>query len=254
MKIIKIIPIVIFFSLPMAKGQPSGNFNQSRIKKVMNDAAKWQLKNPKHELYEWTNGAFYTGVFAAWQTTGSKKLYKAMVKMGEQNGWRPGMRLHHADDYAICQTYLDLYRKDRELKMILPTIDSLNKFMSTPYPANGYKSITWWWCDALFMAPPAMIKLSVTSGSDKYINFSDKLWHETYDLLYDQEEHLFARDLRYVRGNEFTQFPAEENGEKIFWSRGNGWVMGGLVKVLQELPEHYPDRAFYLDVYKKMAD
>ena len=27
--------------------------------------AEWQLKNPKHELNDWTNGAFYAGIFAA---------------------------------------------------------------------------------------------------------------------------------------------------------------------------------------------
>src|SRR5690606_9813659 len=45
----------------------------------------------------------------------------------------------------------------------------------------------------------------------------------------------------------------ESNGEKIFWSRGNGWVLAGLVRVLDELPKDYPKRAFYEKNYKEMA-
>ena len=88
-------------------------FRPAHIKKVMNRAAIWQLEHPKHDLFDWTNGAFYAGVMAAWETTGSKQLYQAMLDMGEANGWKPGTRLHHADDYAICQTYIDLYRIEK---------------------------------------------------------------------------------------------------------------------------------------------
>jgi len=45
----------------------------------------------------------------------------------------------------------------------------------------------------------------------------------------------------------------EANGEKIFWSRGNGWVMGGLVRILQELPKNYPAREFYESLFKEMS-
>lgn len=97
-----------------AMAQKTGNeklFKDSYIKKTMKKALDWQLKHPKHELYDWTNGAFYAGVFAAYETTHSKKIYKAMYEMGEANEWKPGPRLHHADDIAICQTYVDMYRE-----------------------------------------------------------------------------------------------------------------------------------------------
>jgi len=81
---------------------------------------------------------------------------------------------------------------------------------------------------------------------------SDQLFHECCNLLYDKEEHLFARDLNYVIKDEATD-RREANGEKIFWSRGNGWVMGGLVRVLEELPAGYPNRDFYVQQLKEMA-
>jgi len=227
-------------------------FSKKYIKKTMNTAATWQLKHPKHPLTDWTNGANYAGMMAAWQTTGSKRIYRAMMAMGELNYWRPGPRLHHADDYAICQTYIDLYRMEKDPQMIQPTIDSINKMMATPYKTKGIQKICWWWCDALFMAPPALVKLGITTGNREYLEFSDRLFRETVDLLWNEEHSLFARDLNYVWGYSDKDLK-EQNGEKVFWSRGNGWVMGGLVRVLSELPKDYPTRGYYLDLYKKMA-
>jgi len=45
----------------------------------------------------------------------------------------------------------------------------------------------------------------------------------------------------------------EKNEEKIFWSRGNGWVFGGLAIMIPDLPADWEGRAFYIDLYQKMA-
>ncbi|WP_020527846.1 glycoside hydrolase family 88/105 protein [Flexithrix dorotheae] len=227
-------------------------FSDKSIKKVMKSVANWQLANPKHESYDWTNGAFYSGVMAAYKTTGSKKLLKAMLKMGEENQWKLGKRLRHADDHAIAQTYIDLANLENDPSYYAPFKDSLDKMMAGKPAVKGIKVIDWWWCDALFMAPPAYVKLSNATGEDKYLDYMDQLYKECYDLLYDKEENLFARDLGYVINEDGTG-KREKNGEKIFWSRGNGWVMGGLVKVIEELPKDHKTRNFYIDLYKEMA-
>lgn len=225
----------------------------SDIKKQMQRVADWQLKHPKHEPYDWTNGAFYAGIMATYEATGKKKYLKAAKKMVEANDWQPGPRLRHADDHAIAQTYLDLYALENEPKYYQGFKDTIDKMMNTPVVANDIQVIDWWWCDALFMAPPALAKLAKATGDRKYLTYMDKLFRETYDLLYNQEEHLFARDLNYVIAEDGSG-RREANGERIFWSRGNGWVMGGLVRVLEELPDNYPNRDFYLQTYREMAD
>ncbi len=246
--------IIFLLSFQSIAGNPDSKcFSKKHIKSVMTKAAEWQLANPKHNLYDWTNGALYAGIEAAYKTTHSKKLLQAMVDMGDTNEWKPGPRLHHADDYAICQTYVDVYRIKKDHKMIQPFIRAMDKFMATPYPVKEpIQLITWWWCDALFMAPPAYVKLGVTLNDEKYLKLNDKLFKECYDLLYDKEEHLFARDNRY-QWNQ-PKILKEANGKKIFWSRGNGWVMGGLVRVMQELPKDYTEFAFYKKVYTEMAE
>lgn len=244
--------LLAFFAATLNAQNTDKFFKPRYIKRTMNKAAYWQLKNPKHELYDWTNGAFYAGVFAAWETTSSKKLWNAMIEMGEANEWKPGPRLQHADDHAICQTYIDVYRIEKDKKMIEPFREAVDEMMGTPYETGEIRPITWWWCDALFMAPPALVKLGVTLDEPQYLEFSDQLFQETYDLLFDQKENLYARDMKYQTNWKEPKY--EANGEKIFWSRGNGWVMGGLVRVLEELPADYDKRSFYEDQFLKMAE
>lgn len=246
-----------------AQNSTDNLFKDKQIKKRLKKAACWQLDHPQVETKttDWTNGAFYSGLFAAYQTTKSKKLYKALYAMGETNKWQMGPTLHHADDHAIPQTYIDMYRLTGEEKMIQPYIQSIEKFMTTPYSddpgmANFIDSmggIVLCWCDALFMMPPALVKLGVTLKEDKYLELNDKLFRQTYDLLYDQEEHLYARDIRYKWGHEGIEPLKEVNGKKVFWGRGNGWVMGGLVNILKELPKDYESRDFYIKNFKELA-
>ncbi len=228
-------------------------FSPTYIKATLLKAAAWQLQHPKHAPTDWTNGAFYAGVFAAYQTTQSPVLLDSLLALGERTHWQPGSRFDHADDIAISQTYIDLYRLKKDRRMIQPTIDSIQKMRMVPGPEQQKHGLTWWWCDALFMGPPTLAKLSATLNDPQYNTLSDSLFRQTYTLLYSQPEHLFARDANYLI-DAAGAGKREANGQKIFWSRGNGWVMGGLVRVLQELPANHPSRPFYLTLYRQMSE
>ena len=97
------------------------------------------------------------------------------------------------------------------------------------------------------MAPPAFARLYTVTGDKKYLDWADKMWWRTSDYLYDKKEGLYYRDSRYF-GKKTTP-----NGAKVFWSRGNGWVIGGLVRVLQHMPSDYPTRAKYIKQFREMA-
>jgi unsaturated rhamnogalacturonyl hydrolase len=169
----KIFPLIVLVLAAFTTFSKTGNdkklFSSGYIKKTMKNVTAWQLQNPKHELTDWTNGAFYAGVSAAWQTTKSRKIYEALMDMGRKSSWKPGKRWYHADDIAICQTYVDVYKVEKNKEMIQPFIDTLAIFMNKPYPTKGIEVIKWWWCDALFMGPPAMVKLGVATGNESYL-------------------------------------------------------------------------------------
>ena len=254
----KLLPVLLIV-LTACSGSKTGEvnyFDGKYIKNVMNKAAEWQIANPKHKQNDWTNGAYYAGMFAAWETTKSQKIYDAMMSMArDSTNWEPYRRWYHADDVVISQTYMNLYRteKNKSQHMLQPTIDTLIKFISNPYPVRGVEVIKWWWCDALFMAPPTLVMFANETGDSRFLEHNDIYFKECYDLLYNKEEQLFARDLNYViKGDSTDRY--EANGKRIFWSRGNGWVLGGLVRVLKELPKDYPNRPFYVTLYKEMCE
>ena len=250
---ILLLPVICLLLNLSAQTGKSNYFARKYIKSIMEKTTDWQLKHPKYAQNDWTNGAFYAGVFAAWKTTGSQTIYHALSAMGnDSTHWLPGKRWFHADDIAICQTYIDLYRVEKKREMIQPTIDTLKLFMSKPYPTRGIEVVKWWWCDALFMGPPTLVKMGVTLKDMEYLKQNDLYYKECYDLLYNKKERLFARDLGYVVKNDGKD-RYEKNGKLIFWSRGNGWVLGGLARVLGELPKKYPERPFYEQLFKEMS-
>ena len=67
----------------------------------------------------------------------------------------------------------------------------------------------WWWCDALYMAPPTLTRLAHATGDPRYLDFMDSMWWDCTEHLYDPQERLFYRDKRY-----FEQ--REKNGAKVF--------------------------------------
>jgi rhamnogalacturonyl hydrolase YesR len=96
------------------------------------------------------------------------------------------------------------------------------------------------------MAPPVWAGLSHVTGDRKYDDYMDHEWSITQKLLYDARIHLFARDANYLDKHE-------ANGQRVFWSRGNGWVMGGTVRVLAQLPSKDPSRQRYIRLLREMA-
>lgn len=152
-------------------------------------------------------------------------------------------RFPHADDMALGQAYLDLYLEDHDPIREADTKAILDRLVARPDDPN---KMLWWWCDALFMAPPVLARMSAATGDRRYLDTMDKEWWETSASLYDPAEHLYFRDSRYFKQKQ-------ANGQPIFWARGNGWVMGAFAKVLSVMPMDYPDRPRYIEQYRQMA-
>ena len=237
-------------------GVLSADITPSAVTAVMEKAADWQLANPSpHSATDWTQGAWYTGMMALAGIADSTRFHDAMMKMGETNYWKLGPRPYHADDHCVGQTYAELYLQHKDPSMIAPMRERFDWILAHPKDDNldfdGKKNPDrlekWSWCDSLFMAPPAWLRLYAATGEKTYLDFAVEHWWKTSDYLYDKEDHLYFRDSSYFNRRE-------TNGKKVFWSRGNGWVMGGLVRVLQVLPKDHPARARFVQQYREMAD
>lgn len=236
---------------------------------IGNKVADWQLAHMDNFDYirtfrdetergtGWEQAAFYIGLARWAAVTGNVRYSSALLEKAEKNNWQLGPRYWHADDQAIAQMYLALAGKQDDTRIAAIT-DAFDRVLSSP-PRNtlefrqdddGHSEGTcqrrWCWCDALFMAPPAWLMLSNATDDSKYREYALKEYFATKDYLYDEERHLFYRDSRYF--GRRTGF-----GNKVFWSRGNGWVFAGIPLLLEALPADHPARPELLALYEEMA-
>ncbi|MCW8985650.1 MAG: glycoside hydrolase family 88 protein [Thermoanaerobaculales bacterium] len=243
-------------------------FSRSHINTVMMRAFDWQIDNIVYQAplpdggfqdvsdTEWVRGAFFSGVMAAYEATGNPKYLNAAKEISERNGWKPGPRPRHADDHCIAQTYARIFLVEGDPSMIAATAAQFDEMIADPRPGaevGWAEDDNWSWCDALFMAPPTMALVAEATDDLRYLDLMNDMWWQTYDYLYDPEEHLWYRDGRYVI-QEDGSGPRTSNGQKIFWSRGNGWVFAGLALVLEHMPADYPDRPRYEELFRQMAE
>jgi unsaturated rhamnogalacturonyl hydrolase len=254
---------------PRAAGPPSPAdiFSRAAVADAMARAFDWQIDHIVYEAplpdggtqpvsdTEWVRGAFFAGVMAASNATGDSRYLAAAMDISRRNGWQPGPRPRHADDLCIAQTYAQLYLLERDPVMIEATVARLEAMIADPRPgpvAGWSEDDNWSWCDALFMAPPTMALIAEATGDRRFLDLMNTMWWETYGYLYDEAEHLWYRDGRYVIQPDGSG-PRTPNGNKIFWSRGNGWVFAGLALVLEHMPADYPDRQRYEQLFRDMA-
>jgi rhamnogalacturonyl hydrolase YesR len=211
----------------------------------MRKVADWQLARVKDEAsQDWTFATLYLGLLETSITLQDPRYMDHVKSVAEHYHWTLGPRKTHADDQAIGQSYLWLYSRNPDPQHLAPLRQQFDEVMQVP---DDPQKPVWWWCDALFMAPPVWTHMASVSHEEKYLAYMDREWHITAKLLWDPEEHLFFRDNSYFDKRE-------KNGRKIFWSRGNGWVMGGLVQVLTFLPANDPRRPFYAEKFQQMAE
>ena len=230
-----------------------------QVSTALKRSADWQLANPSGtEIRDWIIAPLYDGLLRTALATGDAKYLAAVIRMGTQAGWMPANRIYHADDHAVGHAWLDVYLMDRSREeRLAPIRDRMSYVIANPVteklefgtrPTTKGVSITdrWTWCDALYMAPPTLARLHAITGERKYLDFLDAEFRYTYDHLFDTEEKLFYRDATFFEKKT-------PNGKKTFWSRGNGWVYGGIALMLEHLPKDHARRGFYENLFKEMT-
>lgn len=233
----------------------SADWNKEAVAMVADTVFRWTMKicqkNRSYCDQGWVSGVLYNGLFDWAEASDNKVYFDFMNRIFSRYYWQLGNRMYHGDDLCVGQAYLDMYAKFKKENMMIPTKARLDWILDNPPAANinitkGH-SDRWWWCDALYMAPAVFTRLYALTGEKKYLKFAHKEYLACYEHLYDKEEHLFFRD-----ANFFGKQNAE--GKKIFWSRGNGWVLAGLAEILKTLPENDKKfRPFYEQLFREMC-
>lgn len=205
----------------------------------------------------WVQGALFVGLTHLADRSPNPAYRQAIIARGLANKWQLGKRTYHADDHVIASAYLWASRNGVGPEAIAPLRDQFDKILAYP-PQVGLEhaeyddprgvscSQRWCWCDAIFMAPPVWLELASVTGESKYADYAKQEFSAATEFLYDKEEHLYYRDSRFFsrRGPD---------GEKVFWSRGDGWVFAGLARMIPHLAADDPARAQMETIFKQMA-
>lgn len=257
--------LFLLFSLPIS----AKTWTADQVKELITRVnTYWQQNNKAETRSFWDPAAYHTGNMEVYKLLKDDKQLDYTRRWAYHNNWSGATeadpsRWKYANygegkdyvlfgDWQVCfQTYIDLYN----LAIANGGTDADNYFMVKRakevmhYEAYSKKDDYWWWSDALYMVMPVMTKMYKLTGDVQYL---DKLYE---NLLYsdrimlDQETGLYFRDARYVYPNHKSV-----NGKKDFWARGDGWVLAGLAKVLQDLPKDYKHYKFFVDKFQRLAD
>ncbi|WP_371193836.1 glycoside hydrolase family 105 protein [Glaciecola sp. SC05] len=271
---IKATELDAFEDTQTAEAKANSALSEATILSATNAVAQWQLAHMSdfesyvpslvHRTNEprgWVQGTFFLGL-SRWATaTDNQGYFDYLRAHGDQQGWLLGPRDYHADDHVIAQYYLHIYDQDQKPEQIQPMLDVFENILANKPtssldfgPVGKYRDQDyehdcqkrWCWSDALFMSPPVWFHLSRITGDDKYASYAHGEFKAVTDYLFDPKDHLYMRDSRFFDRRE-------DNGEKIYWSRGNGWVFAGITKIMDTLDTDDSRYAYYADVYTKMA-
>ncbi len=205
----------------------------------------------RKKVYEaniWTRAVYFEGLMALHSIYPANRYYDYAYKWAD--GFKWGMRrddttTRNADNYCATQVYIDLYRLTPRPEMLTKTKAIMNMLVNTPQIDD------WTWIDAIQMGMPALVKLSITTGDARYAEKAYDMYTWTRNVLagglYNSKDVLWWRDADFVPPYK------EPNGRDCYWSRGNGWVVAALVRVLDELPADAPHRSEYERDLKDMC-
>ncbi|MFT4093848.1 MAG: glycoside hydrolase family 88 protein [Niabella sp.] len=232
---------------------PKGIINSMRLANqyFMNkwpDPGKPIFTNIERPSNIWTRAVYYEGLMALYAVDPQKKYYDYAVDWGGKHQWglRGGVTTKNADNQCCGQTYIDLYRIDKKENRTRDIKTCMDNVI-----ASG-KDDDWSWIDAIQMGMPVFTKLGVLYNDKKYFDKMYAIYSYTKNKhgengLYNREDHLWWRD------KDFVPPYKEPNGQDCYWSRGNGWVLAALVRVLEELPESDQHRSEYIGDFKDMC-
>ena len=208
----------------------------------------------------WTRAVYFEGLMALYgvETDALRKTsyYNYAVTWGASpsHPWTlastaAGALSTSADNQGCGQTYIDLYRienKPERLTEIKANVDSMISKNNTS---------AWTWIDAVQMAMPVFAKLGTLLNDTRYYEQMYKLYAYTRDTLgggtYNAQTGLWWRDDTFTP--DAPTYTKSKSGNDIYWSRGNGWIMAALVRVLEEIPVSEVHRATYEADFQAMA-
>ncbi len=242
---------MVLLSVFCSKSQGQHIPSKKDIILQMQKVADWQLsqswsklkyKSPRTGTTSWEAGAFYPGIADLYTVTKEQRYLDTLKNAALKNHYDRGPDPRNADDQAIMQTYLQLNDIEADPRYLTAARQTLDLIMQNP--KNGASEYSW--CDLLFMGPPIWAHYAQISHDEKYLTYMEKIYFEAVENLQSEEYHLFYRD------NRFKPHP-DSVAKPVFWGRGNGWVFGGLCRIMDHIPKKDKHREKFQSKFIELA-
>jgi rhamnogalacturonyl hydrolase YesR len=146
-------------------------------------------------------------------------------------------RPYLAENYATGEAYLDLYKFHADPASLT---DLRTRIAAQTASVQAGDVREWDHVEAIGLGMPAFARLAAMDSKPEYLDAMQRLFQYSRRTLYDEERGLWARD-------------RDAACHHTYWSRGNGWALAGLVKVLAALPATDPRRPAYTRIVTRMA-
>ncbi|RAV28178.1 glycoside hydrolase family 88/105 protein [Sinomicrobium soli] len=212
------------------------------------DVGKTIITNKERPSHIWTRAVYYEGLMALHTIHPREEYYNYAKDWADFHQWglRGGNTTRNADNYCAAQTYIDLYNLAPGAEKLRNIRIQTNMLLHTP------QNDDWSWIDAIQMGMPVLAKMGVLEQDDRYFEKMYEMYMYTRNRhgkngLFNEKDGLWWRDASFVPPYK------EPNGEDCYWSRGNGWVIMALAKVLEIIPEDAPHRDQYIKDLQHMA-
>jgi hypothetical protein len=214
---------------PAATSSLAGSAPLTVVQSMAKADAYWLAHGVSQTGATWQNSAFHVGNLAYLGTPGATPN-TATATWAQNNHYAVNSSVGSArpNDLAAGEVYL---------KLAHPA--SIRARVASEVAAGNFT--LWTYVDALNMAMPSYARLGIRDKSAADLNAMQAQFNYTKNTLglFDAATGLWWRDARF-------------KGTGTYWSRGNGWALMALTKVLQILRPTAPGYAEYLRVYKKM--
>lgn len=205
--------------------------NKVAAEEAMRRANNYFQANYSIGISGWERSTYQTGNFRAWETLGVQAYYDRAVAWGEANSWYHGTDYgdwdgNSTDAHCCGQTYIDLYNVDPQSVRTNNITELLDGLLLNNRPDSVDD---WWWIDAFYMAGSTLARLGVLNSDAAYLDqmydMYDYMKYSQGGGLFNASEGLWWRDPNY-----------KSSAPDTYWGRGNGWVIGSCVRILEQLP------------------
>lgn len=189
----------------------------------------------------WTRGVYYEGLMKLHGIDPQQKYIQYAVDWASSHKWLPAysIKTRDADNQCCGQTYIALYQMKRDPERIRYIKECIDSIIATD------KIDDWSWIDAMQMAMPVYAKLGVVYHDKRYFKRMYTMYTYT-KRFFNPQEGLWWRDSTFLPPYK------EPNGQNCYWSRGNGWVVAALVRVLEAIPRTTVGYRDYRNTYLAM--